>query len=88
MNAQERIQAALELKALGGHARRLLAECVEHQGVTRSKSSKSAESLFDAGFVHIREIGDLWEPNKVQIDPAIWGEEALETLEEMEEKNA
>lgn len=75
---------AIELKALGGHARRLLAECVEHQGVTRSKPSKSAEALFDAGFVHIREIGDMFEPNKVQIDPAIWGEAALEALEETE----
>jgi len=86
VNAQEKEQAAIELRGLGGHARRLLEECVEHQGITRSKPSKSAEALFDAGFVYIREIGDIIEPNKVEINPALWGEEALEALEEMEEK--
>lgn len=68
--------SALELKEMGPAARRLLSECVEHQGCSRTAISKSAQALEDAGFVFIREIGFL-SLEKVQIRPSLAGEEAL-----------
>ena len=52
--------SALELKEMGPAARRLLSECVEHQGCSRTAISKSAQALEDAGFVFIREIPAFW----------------------------
>jgi hypothetical protein len=73
-----------DLKTLGGHARRLLSECVEHQEVIKTSASKSAESLYDAGFIFIRETGNLFAP-QVTLRPSLLGEEALESLEMIEE---
>ncbi len=77
-------ELARSLKALGGHARRLLEECVEHQEVQKRKASKSAESLCDAGFLFICEHECLFEPH-VTLRPSLLGEEALECLERVEQ---
>ncbi len=76
---------AAELRSLGGHARRLLAECVEHQEVTRTRSSKTAEQLYDAGFLFIREVTPVFG-SEVILRPSLLGEEALEALEKLAEE--
>lgn len=75
--------AAEVLRGLGARARRLLEECVEHQGVTRKKISQATQRLDDAGFVFVREVGDMWKTEFV-IAPSLAGEEALEALEQIE----
>lgn len=75
-----------ELRCLGPAAVRLLAECVEHQGVTRKKVSTAARQLESLGFVFIRETGDLWA-TEYAIAPSLTGEEALEALEGEMEKD-
>jgi hypothetical protein len=74
-----------QLKVLGRHGRKLLEECVEKQEVTRRKASKAAESLYDAGFLFIRDVPDFFEPSVV-LRPSLLGEEALELLENEEEE--
>jgi pyruvate/2-oxoacid:ferredoxin oxidoreductase beta subunit len=73
--------AALELKALGLSAVRLLAECVEHQGIKRKTISKSAEALYSAGFIFIRGTV-FYSDDAYDLSPSLAGEEALESLEE------
>lgn len=75
-------ELARSLKALGGHARRLLEECVEHQEVRKRKASKAAEALYDSGFLFIRECSDILEPYVI-LRPSLLGEEALEAIEKM-----
>ena len=77
------LAAAVILRGLGNRARRLLEECVESQGVTRSKVSQATQQLDEAGFVFVKEVGDLWETTFV-ITPSLAGEEALEALEQIE----
>lgn len=84
-NEEECIAAAHSLRALGGRARNLLAECVEHQGVTRTKRSKLSDDLENAGFVIIKDSDDLYMRD-IRISPSLAGEEALEMLEIIEEK--
>lgn len=76
--------SARHLQSLGGHARKLLAECVEHQGVTRKSASRAAHQLSDAGFVFLTEGPDHWLP-EWSLKPSLAGEEALELLEQIEE---
>lgn len=78
------IASAVQLQGLGGHARRLLEECVKDQSVTRQKVSKAATQLSNAGFVFIKESADVWS-TECTITPALAGEEALEMLEQIEE---
>lgn len=78
--------AALVLRGLSGHARRLLEECVEKQHVTRKKVSAAARSLEDAGFLFVRSDNDLYEPT-YSLNPSLAGEEALEELELMEQQS-
>lgn len=75
--------SSTELKKLGSNARRMLSECIEHQIATRKKISSTLESLYDAGFVFIRETGTQWNP-ELTITPSLAGEEALEYLEKLE----
>lgn len=75
--------AALVLRGLGGHARRLMAQCVEEQLLTRKSVSTAARALEDAGFIFVRDEGDIFEP-EFAITPSLAGEEALEALELME----
>lgn len=73
-------EGARQLKAMGPAARQLLAECVEHQALSRTKVSRSAEALFDAGFLFIRETGSVLAAS-YQLSPSILGEETLLALE-------
>jgi hypothetical protein len=81
------LESARQLRAMGGHARRLLEELVATQGVTRAKVSKAASGLHDAGFIFLRDTGDLCAP-EYTLTPALLGEEALEALEQMEKPDA
>ena len=40
----EAIAAAHALEKLGGHAKKLLAECIEHQSITRKSVSEAARA--------------------------------------------
>lgn len=75
--------AVTVLKSMSPAARRLLSECVEHQGVTRQKASAAAMALENEGFVLIRG-GDFLNPT-IEIMPSLAGEEALEGLDEEQE---
>ncbi|ENZ78000.1 hypothetical protein [Ralstonia thomasii] len=74
--------AAFQLQSLGRAACRLLEQCVEAQELKRAKASASAHRLSDAGFLFIRETGDLWRP-EVTLSPSLAGEEALDALDQM-----
>lgn len=74
------IEAAHALDQLGGQAKKLLAECIEHQAITRKSASAAARALEDEGFVFITESDDLFEKS-VELKPSLWGEEAMEVLE-------
>lgn len=82
---EERQSAAVTLQQLGGHARNLLAECVEHQGLERAALSKAAQALSDAGFVFVREKGSFFE-RIFHLAPTLAGEEALEVLDQIDDK--
>lgn len=77
--------SAALLRSLGTPARKLLAECVEHQGVERTKLSKAANDLEDSGFVFVREIGGFYATG-YSIKPSLFGEEALEALEVLQDQ--
>jgi DNA-binding IclR family transcriptional regulator len=83
--AHESLEAAQEsasiLRALGGAARRLLAECVEHTGVKRKTLSAAAHDLEAAGFLFVRDQSTIWS-SEFDLVPTLAGEEALEVLEE------
>lgn len=75
--------AAEDLRALGGRARRLLEECVETQGLTRTAISKACQQLEDEGFVFVRDNGTLYLA-EYHLSPTLAGEEALELLDFLE----
>lgn len=75
-------EAAKEIKAMGGSARKLLAECVEHQELRRAKVSPTAQRLANGGFIVIRELGRPYS-TEVLYAPTLAGEEALEQLEDL-----
>lgn len=83
--AHESLEAAQEsadiLRTLGGAARRLLADCVEHTGVKRKALSAAARELEAAGFLFVRDHSTNWSP-EFDLVPTLAGEEALEVLEE------
>ena len=76
----EAIATAHALEKLGRRAKKLLAECIEHQSITRKSVSESARALENEGFVFINESDDLFNKS-VEIKPSLWGEEAMEVLE-------
>ena len=76
----EAIAAAHILEKLGGSAKKLLAECIEHQTITRKSVSEAARALENEGLIFIRESDDLFDKS-VKIKPSLWGEEAMEMLE-------
>lgn len=82
---EEALASSSVLKGLGSAARRLLAESVEHSGVTRKQVSAAAASLESSGFLFIRDKGFVGSP-EFELMPSLAGEEALEALEDMEEK--
>lgn len=75
-------QSAKELAGLGTHARKLLAAAVEATGVKRKQLSAAAKTLEAAGFLFVRETGNVWEP-QFDLMPTLAGEEALEMLDEL-----
>lgn len=77
--------AVARLCSLRWRAQKLLAECVATQGITRTAVSRAALTLDDAGFVFVRDKGDLFE-SRFEISPSLAGEEALEALEHTEKK--
>ena len=83
--AHESLEAGHEsagiLRALSGHARRLLAECVEHTGVKRKTLSAAARELEAAGFLFVRDHSTIWSSD-FDLVPTLTGEEALEILEQ------
>ena len=76
----EAIAAAHILEKLGGSAKKLLAECIEHQTITRKSVSEAARAFENEGLIFIRESDDLFDKS-VKIKPSLWGEEAMEMLE-------
>ena len=78
---EEALLAAKVLDGLGKQARKLLEECVEHQGVKRRLVSASARSLENAGFVFIRGEDKIFDTDMIEITPSLAGEEALLFLE-------
>jgi hypothetical protein len=79
--------SAQTLRKLSTRARTLLAECVEHQEVARTKLSLAANKLSDAGFLFIHDVGDIWQ-EAFKLCPSLAGEEALEMLEQIETKDS
>jgi hypothetical protein len=78
--SDEAIEADHALETLGGRAKKLLAECIEHQGITRKSVSKAARALENEGFIFIKESDDFFDKS-VEMKPSLWGEEAMEMLE-------
>ena len=76
----EAMEAAHALEKLGGRAKKLLAECIEHQRITRKSVSEAARALENEGFIFIKESDDLFD-KAVEMKPSLWGEEAMEVLE-------
>lgn len=76
----EAIATAHALEKLGERAKKLLAECIEHQIATRKSVSEAARALENEGFIFIRESNVLFEKS-VEMKPSLWGEEAMEMLE-------
>ncbi len=76
----EAIAAAHALEKLGGRAKRLLAECIEHQSIIRKSVSEAARALENEGCIFILEFDDLFDKS-VEMKPSLWGEEAMEMLE-------
>lgn len=76
----EAIAAAHALEKLGRRAKKLLAECIEHQSITRKSVSEAARALENEGFIFIKESDDLFDKS-VQMKPSLWGEEAMDVLE-------
>jgi hypothetical protein len=74
------VAAAHALEKLGGRAKKLLAECIEHQSITRKSVSEAAKTLEAEGFIFINESGDLFDKS-VQMKSSLWGEEAMGMLE-------
>lgn len=75
--------SAEQLRQLGGHAKKLLAECVKDQELERKSLSATARALNDAGFIFVRDLSSYFEGRFV-ISPSLAGEEALEMLEKLE----
>lgn len=78
-------ESAKVLAALGIHARKLLSDCVEATGVKRKQLSNAAKALESAGFLFVRDTGSIWE-SEFQLVPTLEGEEALQVLDEANEK--
>lgn len=74
-------ESAKVLAGLGSHARKLLAESVESTGVSRKQLSAAAKALETAGFLFVRDTGNIWD-SQFELVPTLDGEEALEVLDE------
>jgi hypothetical protein len=79
---EEAKESANVLAELGTSARKLLAEVVEKSSVNRTKLSKAAKDLENAGFLFIRDHSNIWE-SEFEFSSTLSGEEALEVLDEI-----
>ena len=68
--------------ALGATAFSLLAEAVEHQGITRKKLSKTVEDVESLGFIIITE-GDKFLEMSYRLRPSLLGEDVLFAVDDM-----
>lgn len=75
-------ESATVLMELGMSARRLLAEVVENSTMKKTKLSKAAKDLENAGFLSIRDRSSIWE-SEFELRSTLSGEEALEVLDEI-----
>lgn len=79
---QDEIEQAVEdLRAMPSASRTLLAACIEHQGVARTRCSKAARDLESAGFIRIRER-EWGAETPFDLLPTLAGEEAMQALED------
>lgn len=76
-------EAVRYLAALGARARKLLEECVTETVIIRTKLSAAAHALEGAGFIHIRDVGNVFT-SEYEIKASLWGEDALAMLEQQE----
>ena len=76
------VESAHQLRGFSAPARKLLQECVMHQGVKRKSLSAAARALEDAGFIFIRDVGSIWE-EQFSLSPSLAGEDALEVYEHL-----
>jgi hypothetical protein len=68
----EAIAAAHALEKLGGRAKKLLAECIEHQSITRKSTSAAARALENEGFLFITESDDVFDKSvEMKLIPTI-----------------
>lgn len=79
------VESAKALQSMGWRARKVLAEVVETSGIVRTTVSRAAKNLEDVGFLLIRDIGNGWD-NKFELVPTLFGEEALQVLDEIEDR--
>jgi hypothetical protein len=74
-------RSADDLSGMPPAARRLLATLVQEGELIRQKASPSAEALYDAGFLFIRERGRGLFDEGVMLVASLAGEEALDCLD-------
>lgn len=73
-------EAVAALRALPAGTKKLLSDCIEHQGVIRQSVSAAARALESAGFVIIADVDGFFS-SAVRISPTLAGEEAVLALE-------
>ncbi|OAI13202.1 hypothetical protein A1507_17695 [Methylomonas koyamae] len=73
----EAIAAAHALEKLGGRAKKILSECIQHQIITRKSVSETARTLESEGFIFIKEFDGLFDKS-FEIRPSLFGEEAMD----------
>lgn len=78
-------EAVRDLAALGSRARKLLEKCVAETVITRAKISAAAHALEGAGFIHIRDVDNVFT-REYEIKASLWGEDALSMLEQQKDQ--
>lgn len=74
------IAAAHALENLGGRAKKLLAECIEHQVIVKKSISEAAKALESEGFIFVHESSNHFDKS-FEIRSSLSGEDAMATLE-------
>jgi hypothetical protein len=83
---EELDQAVADVAALSPAARRLLSEVIEHQGKRVTAVSKAALALEGLGFIFVRN--QSFYDRSGDLDPSLWGEEALDVYETRKARKA
>jgi hypothetical protein len=80
VETQAELDAAVaDVAALSPGGRTLLSKIIENQGIRVTTVSATAEKLSDLGFIFIRNTSIF--DRSGELDPALWGEEALDEYE-------